>query len=390
MKVLVVARVYPPSHSGAGLRAHRTYKRLKEKFGVEPSVLSILNGCGAVQKSEFEGITVYRFNPGKWLIQQIYRVKRFITLNNLNSCDIVHCFGSGYIHIAAAIWAKLYKKKLIMELTMNEQPYKNSLLDKIRYVINYMRFFFIQTILQKRAHLLIALNPNMMVHFLNKGIPPEKVWLRPNPVDLDTFYMPTIEERRSAREKLGIKDHHTVHLLLGGFNPRKNQKFALEYISKLPKHHRLILAGPVDNKRNDYFENVENVIKNSHLENRVRILKGFQSDVKTLYHAADFFPLPSLNEGTPNVILEALCCGIPVLINENLGLNHIVFNSVNGWNLPLQADLFARYSLECERTMKAHSVRAEISRSARDSFGSDKIDLELYKKLKSLNQNRNS
>ena len=46
------------------------------------------------------------------------------------------------------------------------------------------------------------------------------------------------------------------------------------------------------------------------------IMRPAQNDVVSLYHAADVLCLPSLSEGCPNVICEAMGCGMPILCSD--------------------------------------------------------------------------
>ena len=67
------------------------------------------------------------------------------------------------------------------------------------------------------------------------------------------------------------------------------------------------------------------------LGERVR-LYGPVENPKELYQIADVFLLGSLMEGTPNVLLEAMSCGLPVLCRHLEGLsNYLVFEGENGY-----------------------------------------------------------
>ena len=103
-------------------------------------------------------------------------------------------------------------------------------------------------------------------------------------------------------------------LLPGRINPIKNQLYVIEALSKLPEaDYKLILAGGVEDSV--YKNKIDQFIINNHLEDKV-IQKGFVSDMKHEYEEADLVILPSIEEGTPNVLLEAYMYGRATLCSD--------------------------------------------------------------------------
>jgi glycosyltransferase involved in cell wall biosynthesis len=57
-------------------------------------------------------------------------------------------------------------------------------------------------------------------------------------------------------------------------------------------------------------------------------------DVRPVYAIADVFVLPSLSEGSPNVLLEALAAGVPVVATEVGGVRELIEHETNGLLTP--------------------------------------------------------
>ncbi|MFO0945436.1 MAG: glycosyltransferase [Planctomycetota bacterium] len=69
------------------------------------------------------------------------------------------------------------------------------------------------------------------------------------------------------------------------------------------------------------------------LENRVHFL-GYQVDVAKYYAMIDLLVLPSRSEGLPNVVLEAMACGVPVVATDVGGVREVVASDENGLLVP--------------------------------------------------------
>jgi len=93
---------------------------------------------------------------------------------------------------------------------------------------------------------------------------------------------------------------------IGRLVPEKNHTFLLDAV--LPFNHlRLYIFG-----EGELRKSLEEKIQGLGLENRV-FLMGFESNPFQYLKAADFFLFGSLNEGFPNVLMEAMCCGLPIV-----------------------------------------------------------------------------
>lgn len=86
-----------------------------------------------------------------------------------------------------------------------------------------------------------------------------------------------------------------------------------------------------DTTYNDkYFKEVNKVIVDLRLENEFRF-RGESYDIEKAYQEADIMCFPSLLEGYPNVLVEAMACGLPIIASDVCENPFIVENNVNGF-----------------------------------------------------------
>lgn len=88
-----------------------------------------------------------------------------------------------------------------------------------------------------------------------------------------------------------------------------------------------------------------------------------QSELPALFHEADVFVFPSLIEGMPLVILEAMACGVPVITTRQ-GPADIVRDGIDGFFVPIRdAEAIA---MRLEQLHRDPQLRHQMSRSARN------------------------
>ncbi|WP_323142280.1 TIGR03088 family PEP-CTERM/XrtA system glycosyltransferase [Massilia phyllosphaerae] len=95
-------------------------------------------------------------------------------------------------------------------------------------------------------------------------------------------------------------------------------------------------------------------------------LPGARVDVKSLLHTFTMFALPSLAEGTPVSMLEAMACGLPVVASRVGGIPEVVDDGVQGLLVPVGdvealAQAMARYALDADlRARHGRAARARV------------------------------
>ena len=148
----------------------------------------------------------------------------------------------------------------------------------------------------------------------------------PNGVDLQRFRaISNREERRALRSVLGMDDSHKVITAVGSVVPRKGSDFLLEawsrFAYRVPEAH-LYFVGPVFDANHpdlgDFQRRIEGLVAASGASDRVHFV-GFIENVEEYLRASDVFVFPSMREGLPNVVLEAMASGLPVVMTPFFG-----------------------------------------------------------------------
>lgn len=133
----------------------------------------------------------------------------------------------------------------------------------------------------------------------NFGVAKERTRTIYNPIDIDK-----IQQMEAIKD---FFDPNYVNAVsIGRLVPEKNHTFLLDAV--LPFNHlRLYIFG-----EGELRKSLEEKIQGLGLENRI-FLMGFERNPFQYLKAADFFLFGSLNEGFPNVLMEAMCCGLPIV-----------------------------------------------------------------------------
>ena len=151
-----------------------------------------------------------------------------------------------------------------------------------------------------------------------------------NSVNKKIFFF-DYNKRNELRNRFIIAPEDKILLFIGRIEKFKHLELFIESIKILKeknnhKWYGIILgSGSEVNKIKDLI-NIYNL-----KENIILISDMLNSELPNLYCAADVFVLPSLNEGFPMVLLEAIACGLPSIAFNVGGINQIIHNGLNGY-----------------------------------------------------------
>lgn len=155
------------------------------------------------------------------------------------------------------------------------------------------------------------------------GVSRDKLKIFRNGVDLERFQP---ENKAEARKKIGLPAAGKILLSVGNLIELKGHHIAIEALAKFPADTYLVIAGTGPER-----ENLEHQAQRLGLSDRVRFAGQVgNQDLKWWYSAADILVLCSSREGWPNVLLEAMACGTPVIATSVGGIPEIVVGMAAG------------------------------------------------------------
>lgn len=166
----------------------------------------------------------------------------------------------------------------------------------------------------ERAAAIVTVSQALKDRVAALGVSPEKITVLRNGVDLDRF---GIRDRTAIRAKLNLTG--PVWLAVGHLIERKGVHITLAALGKV-QDVTLLVAG--DGPEGDALMQLAIRLRINH---RVRFLGAIgHRDLCDYYNAADAMVLASSREGMPNVVLEALACGTPVVATRVEGTPELI------------------------------------------------------------------
>jgi glycosyltransferase involved in cell wall biosynthesis len=164
----------------------------------------------------------------------------------------------------------------------------------------------------------------------NEGIPPARVGVIYNGVDLAPFASPG-GDRQAVRRELGCGPDDLVIVQVARLDYLKDHATALRTLAEVLRHRpgaQLFLVGEGPERAP-----IEAAIRQLGLGERVRLL-GLRKDVARFLFAADLFLLTSISEGIPLTLIEAMAAGLPVVSTRVGGVPEVVEDGRTGLLAP--------------------------------------------------------
>lgn len=252
---------------------------------------------------------------GKFDVETIFKIRHYIKDNNVS---IIHSHGykSNFYGLLASINMDT-KRIATCHNWLGDSP--------------KMKFYkWLDKLLLNRFDKVVVVSDILKDEVLRSGIRKEKVEVIYNGIDIENFKLKNSDSQignSELRRELGIKEEEKVIGTVGRLTEEKGHiyllKAAKKVIAEFPNIKFLIVGdGPL-------MKNLKFEVGSLKLENKV-VFAGIRDDIPDMLGIMDVFVMPSLKEGMPMALLEAMAAGRPVIATNAGAIPKIIENDYSG------------------------------------------------------------
>ena len=246
-------------------------------------------------------------------------------------------------------------------------------------LINWMIYYPVECYLSRYTDVLICINvedyKRAKKHFYAKNV------VRIPGVGLDIERIEsTIVNTNQKKEQLGIQNDEYVLLSVGEMTANKNHELVLRALKKLNnKKIKYLLCGHGEEEKK-----LKNLVTDLQLNDQVLFL-GYRKDVFEIYRIADIFVFPSIREGMPVALMEAMASNLPVICSNIRGNRELIKNDfggrfIEGHNIDDYARAIADLAGDREKCLRFGQYNALTIRNY-DKSKSLEIMKQVYREL---------
>ena len=228
--------------------------------------------------------------------------------------DIIHAHYTYSAGFVGYMLKKIYKTPLVITghgYDVYQLPFKNNeWREKITTILRYADRIFTNSIRNKSLIKKIGVNT--------------KIQISPTGVNDELFFpVNTLE----CRKKLNLPNEKKILVSVGSFVEVKGQKYLIDAIKEILIYRNDILCILVGGGRLE--RDLRKRIKKLGLSKYIKLIdKQKQHKIPLWINSSDIFVLPSLNEGMPDSMFEALACGKPFVGTKVGGIPEVINNEI--------------------------------------------------------------
>lgn len=172
----------------------------------------------------------------------------------------------------------------------------------------------------RRAAGVVAVSAALKDRLTQLGLPAGTICVIPNGVDAKRFY---ILQRGEARSRLGLDQDTKIAVSVASLTKGKNHRDLISAFAKVAEGHPeyqlyIVGDGPLRDELRKHIQDLA-------LDRQVFLMGSRPNhELVTWFNSADVSCLTSAREGWPNVVMESLACGTPVVATRVGGIPEII------------------------------------------------------------------
>ena len=327
-RILMYTAYFEPEYSGAALQALTLASELRQRGHYVEFVTNRWPGLS--DTAVVQGFAVRRLEPGRMNKHREFRLwfnlTRYIW-ERRRDFDILHSHGAYYTHafIGPLAWVLGLKSVVKASLAKNDlDGLSDTTVGKLHQWMLRLVGAYVGT------------SRDLVEEFRAGGMNPQRIHFVPNGVDTDRFQRPPAKDLPGLRVSLALPIGQPIALYLGVLDARKNILWLAE---RWVAHNAfgtgalLLAVGP--QSRDDPAGALHaRLAKLAQTHPQRFALHDFHAEVVPYYQCADILVLPSVNEGLPNVVLEAMASGLPCVAARASGSRELVIDGETGFTYP--------------------------------------------------------
>jgi len=323
----MVTGVYHPEVSGAANQCRQLINGLKEQ--VSFVVLTTTRDPSLPLRGQVDGIDIARFLWNKGARHYCSIILKFTAffLSRREHFQIVHLHGFSLKSALLTLLSKIFHKKVIIKMTSTGHDDPVAMRQR-GFLLNY---FF------SKANAYVGMSPLFGELYRKSQLPSDRLKQIPNGVDTNRFRPVTAGQKATLLDQLSLPRGMKLILFIGHFSREKRPDILLDawkrYVAETFPDTGIIFVGAT---KVDHYEVDAELIRDirhlaePYLDDRIFFFER-TDEIEKVYQAADFFVFPSLREGMPNALLEAMSSGLPVIVSKLDGITDwVVEDERNG------------------------------------------------------------
>lgn len=243
---------------------------------------------------------------GRW--HTVAPLTRLVRLFAAEAPDVVYAFLPMQTTLACLLLPPFLGTRLVIGI-------RAGMMDTSKYDRLQAFIYRTEAWLSRRADLVIANAATVVTDAVARGLPEDRITIVPNGIDTDNM-VPDKIAGRAMRHATGIDDQAFVIGLTARLDPMKDHPTFLAAAAEFARDNPDARFVCVGDGPADYRDKLIALGQSLGLSERI-VWAGELSDMRSVYNSFDVATLSSnFGEGFPNVVAEAMSCGVPVAATD--------------------------------------------------------------------------